>query len=82
MPAGELNLRVTHTIVPRESIGAAERLLVGAEIATHLLLPCIVYSILVTGEVVGSREDSTAWFPGAWIDAIALVGAGLAVQKA
>jgi hypothetical protein len=82
MPAGKLDLRMAHTIVPRESIGATKCLLVGAEITTHLLLPCIVYRVLVTSEVVGSREDSIARFPGARIDAITPVWPSLTVQKA
>ena len=77
--AGKLHLRMTHTKVPGESVGATERLVVGAEVTTHLLLPCIVYCVFMTGEVVRSREDGVARFPGARIDAVALVRPSLAV---
>jgi len=79
LPARELDLRVTDTIVPSESIGTTECLLVGAQVTTHFLFSCIVYSVLVTGKVVWSREDSIAWFPGAWIDTIAPVWTSLTV---
>jgi len=82
MPARELDLRMAHTVVTSESVGATKCLLVGAKIAAHLLLPCVVDSVLVTGEVVRSGEDSIARFSGAWIDAVAPVWPSLTVQKA
>ena len=81
VPAWKLDFWVTHAIVPGEGIGSAERLLVGAEIAAHFLLSCVVYRILVASKIVGPREDSIARLPGAWIDALALVRSGLAVDK-
>ena len=59
----------------RESILATESLVVGANLAAHLLAPSIVYGILMTGQVVGPREDGVARLAGGRVDAGASRGA-------
>lgn len=80
MLAREWHFRVTHPVMPRQCVGAAEGLLLGAETASHLLLAGIMDGVLVTGQVVGPREDGVALLPGAGVDSIAAMRAGLAAN--
>lgn len=80
--AGEFDIGMADTIMPSESICAAESLLISAEIASHLLLARIVDGILMPSEVVGPREDGVAGLAGARVDTVALVWSRLAVQQA
>ncbi|KAK1472790.1 hypothetical protein CTAM01_16286 [Colletotrichum tamarilloi] len=43
--AWEFNIRMTDSVVSRERIGTTKRLLLGAKIAAHLLLPRIVNAV-------------------------------------
>ena len=52
--AGQLHVGVAHAVMPRQSVCAAECLLLGAQIAPNLLLACIVYRVLVPRQVVWS----------------------------
>jgi hypothetical protein len=49
--------------------------------AAYLLLARIVYRVLMSREIVGSRKDGVAGFAGRWIDALALVRSILRVPK-
>lgn len=80
--AGELNIRVTNSVVSRKRISATECLLLGTQVAVHLLLLGIVNGILVPGQVVGPREDGIAGLASAWVDAVTAMGSGLAVEQA
>lgn len=50
--ARELQVRMTYTVVSSECIRAAEGFLLGANIASYLLLPAIVNCILVACKIV------------------------------
>jgi len=76
----KLDIRVTHAVVPSKGIGSTEGLLVGAQIAAHLLLPGIVDSVLVTCEVVWSGKHSVARLACARVDALTLVWPCLTVD--
>lgn len=80
--AGELNIRVTNSVVSRKRIGATECLLLGTQVAVHLLLLGVVNGILVPGQIVGPREDGIARLASAWVDAVTAMGSGLAVEQA
>lgn len=82
MLAGELNIRVTNSVVSRKRISATERLLLGTQVAVHLLLLGVVDGILVPGQIVGPREDGIAGLASAWVDAVTAMGSGLAVEQA
>jgi len=73
--------RVTDTEMSREGIISAERFLLGAQMTSHLLLSCVMDCVLVTREIVWSREDGVAWFARRWVDAFALVRPVLCVPQ-
>ncbi len=52
--AGELDIWMTDAIVSSESIRSAERLLFCAQVASHFLLACVVYRVLVSREIIGA----------------------------
>jgi hypothetical protein len=79
--ARELDVWVTHAVMPRERICPAERLVVSAKVTSDLLLPGVVDSVLMAGQVVRTRKDSVAGLAGAWVDAIATVGASLRIEE-
>lgn len=79
--AGEFQVRVADTVVSGKRIGAAECLLLGAHIAPDLFLPCIVDGTLVSGQIVGSRENRVARLASARVDALAFVRSCLRVQQ-
>ena len=79
--AMEFDIRMAHTVVSSEGVGAAKRLLVRAQIAPYLLLPRVVNRVLVPGEVIGPREDGIAWLSRARVDTVAPVRTGLAIEK-
>jgi len=60
MLAWKVNVRVTDTEVPGQRIVAAEGLLLGAQVAAHLLLARVVDRVFVAREIVGPREDGIA----------------------
>jgi len=79
MLSRKIDLGMHDAHMPRQRIAAAEGLLLGAQLAAYLLLLCIVNGILVSREIVRSREDGVARLAGARVDAVASVGPGLAV---
>ena len=78
--ARKFDIWMTHSVVPGECIRSAEGLFLGAEAASDLLLASIVYRVFVAGEIVRPRKHGVAWLSGAWIDPVALVRSGLAIQ--
>jgi hypothetical protein len=78
----EVHLGMADTEMAGESIGAAECLLIHAELAANLLLPRIVDGVFVTSKVVRAGEDSVAGLASAGVDALALVRASLGVDGA
>jgi len=79
--ARELHIRVTHPVMSRQSIRPAEGLLLGAEIAAHLLLAGIVDRVFVTSEIIGPGEDCVAGLARARVDPITAMGPSLTVQE-
>jgi hypothetical protein len=79
--AREVDIRVADTVVARQCIRPAKRLLFCAEVAAHLLLPRIVYGILVPGQIVRPGEDCVARLARARVDAFTFVWACLGIQE-
>ena len=75
----KVHLRMHDTHVSRQSIIAREGLLLYAERAADFLLAGIVNSILVTGEIIRTREDRIAGLAGCGVDALTLVRPRLGV---
>jgi hypothetical protein len=63
--------------VTDESVGTAERFLVGADFAPDLLLLRVVDGVLVTCEIVGPGEDGVAGLAGGGVNALTFVRTGL-----
>jgi hypothetical protein len=81
MLAWKFHVRMAHPVMPGQSIRAAESLLFGAKIASHLLLAGVVDSVLMTSKVIRSGENSVARLACARVDPITAVGSSLAVQE-
>ena len=67
--------------VPSECVIARKRLFLNTQRAPDFLFSRVVDSVLVPGEIIRPREDGAAGLAGSWIDALALVGARLAVAS-
>lgn len=79
--AGKFHVGMADTVMPCQCICAAERLLLGTQVAPDLLLAAIVNRVLVPCEVVRSGEDSVARLASARVDAATLVGPVLRVHQ-
>jgi hypothetical protein len=77
--AREVHLRMHDTHVSRQSIVARECLLFDAKRATDFLLASVVDGVLVTGEIIRTREDRIARLAGCGVDALTLVRPRLGV---
>lgn len=71
--ARDLLRRMADAEVSSKGIVAAESLLFCAEMTANFLLAGVVYSVLVSREIVRPREDSIARLSSRWIDSFALV---------
>lgn len=71
--AGEVDLRMDDSHVSGQSVIARERLLLYAKGASDFLLACIVDCVLMTREVVRSREDGVAGLASGGVDALTFV---------
>jgi hypothetical protein len=69
---------VLDLLVPCQSIKAAEALLVVADLAAHLLAVVIVDGILMTSQIVRTREDCVTRLSCGGIETSATVRARLA----
>lgn len=79
--ARDLDFGVADAEVSGKSIGAAEGLFLGTQLATHLLLARIMDRIFVARQVVRPREDGVAGLASARVDAVAAMGTSLAVEQ-
>lgn len=79
--AGKVDLGMYDAHMSSEGIVPAERLLFGTQVTSHLLLARIVNGVLVSCEVVRSREDGVARLARRGIDALAFVGSRLRVPQ-
>ena len=68
---GDLEVRVTDTVVSRKGVGAAESLLLCAKVAPRLFFVPVVNTILMPSKIVGPRKTSVAGLSGARADFIA-----------
>jgi len=80
--AREVHLRMHDTHVSRQSIVAREGLLLYAERAANFLFAGIVNGVLVTGEIIRTREDRITRLAGCRVDTLTLVRPrlGVAIQ--
>jgi len=74
-------IRMAHSEVACKGIVPTEGLLLGTQVTAHLLLACVVDRILVSCEIVRSRENGVAGLAGRRVNALALVGPVLGVAK-
>jgi hypothetical protein len=81
MLARNLVMRVAYPVMASKGIGTTESLLLAAEVTSYLLLPGVVNSVLMAGEIVRPREHNIAWLVSARVDALALVRTGLCVKE-
>ena len=73
MLAREVHLGMHNTHVSCQRIVARECLLFSAQGTADLLLTSVVDSVLVTGEIVWTREDRVARLASCGVDALTLV---------
>jgi len=67
------------THVACQCVVARKSFLLDTECAAYLLLARIVYRVLVTGEVIGTRKYGVARLAGRGVDALTLVGSRLRI---
>lgn len=79
--AGEVNFRVDNPHVSGESVVAREGLLFHTESTSRLHFSRVVNGILMSGQVVRSREDRVARLSSGRVDAIAFVRPCLTVTS-
>jgi len=77
--SGEVDLRMHDTHVACQCVVARKSFLLDTECAAYLLLARIVYRVLVTGEVIGTRKYGVARLAGRGVDALTLVGSRLRI---
>jgi len=65
----------------RQSIGSAESLFLGAQVASDLQLAGVVDGVLVPRQVVWPREDGAAWLASAGVDSVTTMRSGLGVEQ-
>lgn len=81
MLAREVDVRMAHAVVPCERVRPAERLVLGAQVASDFLLARVVDRVLVPRQVVRPREDRVTRLARARVDPVAPMRACLRVEE-
>ena len=79
--AGPVNIRVHNSHVSGQRVISGESFFLGTKMTSHLLLPRVVNSVLVTCKIIRPRKDRIARLAGAGVYALTFVRTGLRVAE-
>jgi len=72
-----VNIGMHHPHMSGQCVIARESLLFRTQMTSHLLFPCIVDGVFVSGKIVRPRKDGIAWLARTGVDALAFVWTSL-----